>query len=287
MQTVGTASQYPARPRRAQQFVSARDLNELLRSPAPPVVLDVRNQDGVTDGRPEYQQGHVPRAVYVDLPRELCGRSTPGAGACPLPAISDLQESARSWGINDGSAVVVYDNVFGTKAGRAWFVLRWAGLNDVRLLDGGFSAWVAGAYPVTTDERAPCRGDVDLSPGHLPVIDADCAADLAGSGLLLDARGREQYLGHGHIPGAIAAPTRESLDADGLLLDESQLKQRFEMLGVDGSRSIGLYCGSGVAAAHEFAVLTSLGWAASLYVGSFSAWSSDPERPVASGPCPD
>lgn len=268
---------------RSQHFVGAGELNDLRRAPAPPVVLDVRNQNGVPDGRPEYEQGHIPGAVYVDLPRELCGAADANSGGCPLPAIADLQTSARSWGINNGDAVVVYDNVFGTKAGRAWFVLRWAGVADVRLLDGGYAAWVSGGYPVTIDEPATQRGDVVLSGGHLPVIDADGAAQLAEKSVLLDARGYGQYSEGGHIPGAVTAPTRDNLDGDGLLLGEEELRRRFAALGVDGSRPVGLYCGSGVAAAHEFAVLASLGLESSLYVGSFSQWSADPARPVAKG----
>jgi thiosulfate/3-mercaptopyruvate sulfurtransferase len=266
---------------RGQYFVSADELDGLFRSGSPPVVLDVRNQNGVPDGRPEYEKGHVPGAVYVDLRRELCGaRDGRGAG-CPLPAITDLQESARSWGVDNGDPVVVYDNVYGTKAGRAWFVLRWAGVSDVRLLDGGYAAWVAGGYPVSTEEPVVEAGDVVLAGGRLPVIDAGGAAECGEAGILLDARGYEQYAGNGHIPGAVAAPTRDNLDADGFLLTEKELRQRFARLGVDGSRPVGLYCGSGVAAAHEFAVLASLGMASSLYVGSFSEWSADPDRPVA------
>jgi thiosulfate/3-mercaptopyruvate sulfurtransferase len=280
---VSTPLDYPDAGLRSQVFVSAQELYGLSRSRAAPVVLDVRNQNGVPDGRPEYQRGHVPGAVYVDLARELCGVSDARGGGCPLPPIADFQDCARSWGINNGDAVVVYDNVFGTKAGRAWFLLRWAGVTDVRLLDGGYAAWVSAGYPVSTGEPVRQLGDVALTEGHLPVIDAQGAAALGETGALLDARGYEQYAVNGHIPGAVAAPTRENLDRDGLLLPEAQLRQRFAALGVDGSEPVGLYCGSGVAAAHEFAVLASLGWAVDLYVGSFSEWSTDPDRPIATG----
>jgi thiosulfate/3-mercaptopyruvate sulfurtransferase len=121
---------------RAKHFVSAAELAALVSSSAPPVVLDVRNENGVPDGRPEYEMGHVPGALYVDLLTELVGTVDGHKGAGPLPGITDLQARARSWGIDNGGPVVVYDNVFGTKAGRAWFVLRWAGIESVRLLDG-------------------------------------------------------------------------------------------------------------------------------------------------------
>lgn len=275
---------------RADHFVTAAALSDLLAGPKPPVLLDVRNSNDVPDGRPEYEAGHIPGAVYVDLPAELQGEREGFSGARPLPSVGVLQERARAWGIGDGDPVVVYDNVFGTKAGRAWFVLRWAGIASVRLLDGGYRAWTDGGFPVSTTEPAPAPGDVTLSPGHLEVLDADGAAAFAARGALYDARGRGQFEGSaddrrsGHIPGAIAAPTRENLTEGGLLKDAEALRERFAGLGIDGSRPVGVYCGGGVAGAHELAVLASVGLPASLFVGSFSAWSSDPDREVETGP---
>ncbi len=277
---------------RAEHFVGVTELAALLATPRPPVLLDVRNVNGIPDGRPEYEAGHIPGAVYVDLPTELVGPRHERSGAGPLPEVAGLQDRARRWGISDGDSVVVYDNVYGTKAGRAWFVLRWAGLDDVRILDGGYAAWRAAGQPVSSQTPDPAPGNVSLSAGHLPVLDASAAASLADRGVLLDARGYEQYRGSavngsrsgGHIPGAVSAPTQLNLGTDGLLLDDEELRSRFAALGVDGSRPVGVYCGSGVSAAHELAVLTSLGLAATLYVGSFTEWSSDPSRPVATGP---
>ncbi len=276
---------------RQKYFVEAAELHELLRSPRPPVVLDVRNENGVANGRPEYEAGHIPSAAYVDLPTELVGARYEGSGAGPLPKVSDLQVRARAWGICEGDSVVVYDNVYGTKAARAWLVLRWAGVEDVRILDGGYAAWRFEGYEVSTDEPPVRPGDVRLSAGHLSVLDADGAAQIATDGVLLDARAGEQFRGslvqgrrqEGHIPGAVSAPARDNLNDRGLLLDEGELRRRFAALGVDGGQPIGVYCGSGVAAAHELAVLSSLGVVASIYVGSFTAWSSDPARPVTIG----
>jgi thiosulfate/3-mercaptopyruvate sulfurtransferase len=154
---------------REAHFVSARELAALLASPEPPAVLDVRNANGIPDGRPDYGAGHIPGAVYVDLPTELAGHSDGRRGAAPLPAIADLQARARRWGISAGDSVVVYDNVAGTKAGRAWFVLRWAGIDDVRILDGGYAAWLVAGQPVSTGTPDPAPGDVTLSAGHLQI----------------------------------------------------------------------------------------------------------------------
>jgi thiosulfate/3-mercaptopyruvate sulfurtransferase len=230
---------------RAAHFVTAAELAKLLTEPRPPVVLDVRNSNDVPDGRPDYRAGHIPGAVYVDLPTELQGVREGFSGARPLPPIDRLQARARAWGIRQGDPVVVYDDVFGTKAGRAWFVLRWAGIASARILDGGYRAWVDGGYPVSAAEPAPAPGDVLLSAGHLDVLTADDAAALAGRGALYDARSRAQFAGSadqprsGHIPGAIAAPTGENLTADGFLKDEEELRERFTALGIDGSRPVG------------------------------------------------
>ncbi len=264
---------------RNEHFISAPDLAQLIQSSRPPVLLDVRDQNGVPDGRPAYLAGHLPGAVYVDLPTQLQDQPHGFSGGRPLPEVADLQANARTWGIHDGDSVVVYDDAFGTKAGRAWFVLRWAGIQDVRLLDGAYRAWVDGGYPISTQVPTPASGDVTLSAGHLPTLEADDAAEHAARGTLFDARGASQYHA-GHIPGARLAATSGNLTEAGLLKDEAALRQRFTELGIDVATPIGVYCGGGVAAAHELAVLTSLGIPATLYVGSFSAWSSDPSRPV-------
>ncbi|MEV1292512.1 rhodanese-like domain-containing protein [Pseudonocardia sp. NPDC049635] len=139
----------------------------------------------------------------------------------------------------------------------------------------------------------PEPGDVVLDGGRLPALDADGAATLAGSGVLLDARAGERYRGEaepvdpraGHIPGAISAPTGDNLGPDGRFRPLPELRERFAALGVDG-KEVGVYCGSGVTAAHQVAALAAIGVSAALYPGSWSAWSNDPDRPAATGPEP-
>ncbi|BDZ41152.1 hypothetical protein GCM10025865_04510 [Paraoerskovia sediminicola] len=107
----------------------------------PPVLLDVRWELGRDDGHERYLEGHLPGAVYVPLETELAGPPSPAQGRHPLPAPGDLQDAARRWGVTGTSPVVVYDSVGGTSAARAWWLLRWAGHADVRILDGGVAAW--------------------------------------------------------------------------------------------------------------------------------------------------
>ncbi|WP_344022355.1 sulfurtransferase [Pseudonocardia kongjuensis] len=266
-----------------------------LAGPRPPVLLDVRWALGDPHGREHHRAGHLPGAVYVDLDTELARHTgDPAGGRHPLPEPADLQAAARRWGVRGDRPVVVYDASGGLAAARAWWLLRWGGHHDVRLLDGGLAAWQDAGFAVQLGEVPdPEPGDVVLTGGGLPVLDADGAAALATSGLLLDARAGERYRGEtepvdpraGHVPGAVSAPTGDNLGPDGRFRPPSELRERFAALGVDG-RDVGVYCGSGVTAAHQVAALAAIGVPAALYPGSWSAWSNDPARPAATGAAP-
>ncbi|WP_253891065.1 sulfurtransferase [Actinokineospora diospyrosa] len=252
-------------------------------------VLDVRWRLGEPDGRPAHANGHVPGAVYVDLESELAAHSGSGDGRHPLPGRAELQEAARAWGINDGDSVVVYDDSGNLAAGRAWWLLRNAGLRDVRLLDGGLKAWVEAGHPLESGAVVAERGTVTLQEAGLPTTDIDGAAKWPEHGVLLDARAGERYRGEvepvdpraGHIPGAVSAPTAENLAPDGTFLPAEALRERFEKLGARPGVEVAVYCGSGVTAAHTIAALSIAGIDAVLYPGSWSQWSSDENRPVA------
>ncbi|MCU1598241.1 MAG: thiosulfate/3-mercaptopyruvate sulfurtransferase [Actinomycetota bacterium] len=264
-------------------------------------ILDVRWRLDRPDGRPDYLAGHIPGAVYVDLDTELAAHGDPGEGRHPLPSVEALQASARSWGINDGDTVVVYDDLKSMSAARAWWLLRYAGMPDVRVLDGSLGGWAASGRSLESGAVTPDHGAVTLSYGHLPVLSIDDAAAMPESGILLDARAGERYRGEvepvdpraGHIPGAISAPTGENVDDDGRFLPADALRARFNTLGaelgaINGAEhnlpsNVGVYCGSGVTAAHQALALTLAGFAPAVYPGSWSQWSNTPGRPVATG----
>ncbi|MFD0375616.1 sulfurtransferase [Streptomyces sp. NPDC127112] len=274
-------------------ILSASALMDELAAGHPPVLLDVRWQLGGPDQRPAYEAGHLPGAVYVDLDRELAG--PPGAGGRhPLPDPEEFGAVMRRAGVSADGPVVVYDGGQGWAAARAWWLLRWTGHPNVRVLDGGLAAWTAAGGPVTADAPTPAEGDFKPNPGALGLLEADDAAALARTGLLLDARAGERYRGEvepidpvgGHIPGAVSAPTTENVGPDGLFLPAEALKARFTELGAATDTQVGVYCGSGVSGAHEVLALEVAGIPAALYAGSWSHWSSDPQRPVATGPNP-
>lgn len=254
------------------------------------VLLDVRWSLGGPPGRTSYLEGHLPGAVYVDLDTELAAHGVPTDGRHPLPDVAALQSAARRWGVRRGSTVVAYDGGGNLAAARAWWLLRWAGLDDVRLLDGALPAWRAAGGALSTEDVVPEPGDVVLSGGALPTLALDDVAAFAADGVLLDARAAERFRGEvepvdpkaGHVPGAVSAPTGDNLAPDGRFRPASALRERFAGLGANGAAPVAVYCGSGITAAHQVAALAVAGVDAALFVGSWSQWSNH-DLPVATG----
>jgi thiosulfate/3-mercaptopyruvate sulfurtransferase len=292
----------------AGPLISVGELAEALAGSEPPVLIDVRWRLGGPPGIEGYRAGHLPGAVYIDLDRQLAGPPGEG-GRHPLPDTAAFESAMRSAGVRADSVVVVYDEADATIAARAWWMLRYYGHGQVRVLDGGYRAWTAAGLATSTEDTSPGAGDFTAKPGQLPVLDAAGAGALARSGILLDARAPARYRGEtepvdrvaGHIPGAVSAPTAENVTPDGLFRPAAELRKRFAHLGVavpgdeagpagDGTAAdgtaVGAYCGSGVTAAHELLALELAGVRAALYVGSWSGWIADPARPVSNGPQP-
>ena len=274
----------------------------LAASPAP-VLLDVRWRLGGPPGLDRYREGHLPGARFVDLDRDLApGPGPRPGGRHPLPDTVAFEAAMRRAGVDDDRPVLVYDENDSVAAARAWWLLRYFGHQQVQVLDGGYQAWLAADEPIETGPApAPPPGTFTARPGHLPLLDAAGAARIAHEGVLLDARAAERYRGEvepvdpvaGHIPDAVSAPTTENLGPGGRFLDPEALRARFAGLGVpagavaaDGAVTTGVYCGSGVTAAHEVLALSLAGIPAALYVGSWSDWITDPARPVVTGPAP-
>ncbi|MFD5638268.1 MULTISPECIES: sulfurtransferase [unclassified Streptomyces] len=271
-------------------IITAPELASDLAGPNPPVLLDVRWQLGGPNLRPEYENAHIPGAVFVDLDSELAGPAG-AAGRHPLPGPEVFGAAMRAAGVSEDRDVVVYDGGQGWAAARAWWLLGYSGHPSVRVLDGGFAAW---SGPVSSEVPSPAPGTFVPTAGARPALDADGAAALARTGLLLDARAGERYRGEvepidrvgGHIPGAVSAPTAENVTEDGRFLPAAELADRFKSFGVTPESQVGVYCGSGVSGAHEVLALAVAGVPAALYVGSWSEWSQDADRPVAVGPDP-
>jgi thiosulfate/3-mercaptopyruvate sulfurtransferase len=280
---------------RAQILITPAELSDLIAAGNPVTVLDVRWRLDQPDGRETYLQGHIPGAVYVSLEDELSDHAVTGGGRHPLPSGRNVEASARRWGIRAGVPTVVYDDWNRAGSARAWWVLTAAGLPDVRILDGGLSAWQSAGGSVATGPVTPPAGNAavlhdDLYTGALPTLTAEqtLAADLT----LLDARAPERFRGEvepvdpvaGHIPGAQNLPSGKVLADDGTFITEDALGQLLSDHGIQRDGRLGAYCGSGVTATITLAALATLGHRAALFPGSWSQWSSDPTRAVARGP---
>lgn len=251
-------------------------------------VLDVRYVMGGPPGRGTYEAGHVPGAAYVDLDRDLA--APPGAGGRhPLPDVGTFEAAMRRSGVRAGRSVVVLDDWQGRAAARAWWLLRHHGHDDVRVLDGGWSAWREGGHPVEQGIVLVEPGDFTaVSPGRMPVVGAD---DVHEVDVLVDARAPERFAGEtepvdpvaGHIPGAVNVPTTENLDARGRFRPLEDLREVYARVGAADAATVAAYCGSGVTAAHDVLAMEVAGIRAALYPGSWSGWITDPGRPVATG----
>lgn len=250
-------------------------------------VLDVRYRMGGPPGREEFAAGHVPGAAFVDLETDLA--DPPGdRGRHPLPEPGRFQAAMRRAGVRADRPVVVLDDWGGRAAARAWWLLRHHGHDDVRVLDGGWPAWVAAGGDVETGEPLVAPGDLVVGPGRSDVVDA---ATLGTVPVVVDARQPERYRGEtepvdpvaGHVPGALNVPTTTNLGADGAFRDAATLRALYAAAGVTGEEPVAVYCGSGVTACHDLLALEVAGVPAALYPGSWSEWVADPSRPVATG----
>lgn len=270
--------------------ITGAELVALLARDESVVVLEIGDLRNEADLSSEHARGHIPGAAYVSFEDELRGERTGANGSGPLPSPLDLERRIRSWGIDRTTPVVVYGRGRPGPQTRAWFVLRWAGLTDVRYLDGGYRAWLDAGGAVSTEVRAAHPSSFEIAPGSVPTLTVDEAAAFPAHGVLVDARGAAQYAGDpaqpertGHIPGAVSVPNDELRTADGALRPEDELRELFRSRGVDGSRPVGVYCGGGVGATYDLLALHTLGIPAAVYVGSWSNWIQDPSRPVAQG----
>ena len=247
-------------------------------------------------GRDEYRSAHIPGAVYASLNDDLSGARTGTNGRHPIPEVDALAATLGRLGITRSTQVVAYDQDAGSYASRLWWLLRYAGHDAVAVLDGGWAKWVREGRPTRAGEesRPQARYDAAARPA-LRVDVADVTARLDDVSLvLIDARAQERFEGRsetidrvaGHIPGAANHFFKQNLGADGTMLPPDAVRANFEhILGGQRAERVVMYCGSGVTACHNLLAMEHAGLpGARLYVGSWSEWSSDPSRPVETGP---
>ena len=244
-------------------------------------------------GRAAYRRGHIPGARYAHLDNDLARVPGPADGRHPLPRVADFAATLGAWGISSASHVVVYDDMSGAIAARLWWMLRWMGHGAVHVLDGGLKAWEAAGLPL--DREIPAVRAVEYVAHDVRrdwVVSADqVPLELANGARLLDARAPERFQGlaepidpvAGHIPGAINWPFSEALRPDGRMRPVDELHTRLEPLADQPGGFIAM-CGSGVTACHLLLAASAAGLGdGRVYIGSWSEWIRDPERPIATG----
>lgn len=283
-------------------MISVASLATAMEGASAPVILDVQWVLGKPGaGADQYRAAHLPDARFCDLDTVLAGEVRATGGRHPLPDPAQLQRDLRALGVRADLPVAVYDAGDGYAAARAWWVLTWAGISDVRVLDGGLRSWTEAGHPTAPGDVTEIHGDIEVRPGALPTIEAeDVAAFVQNGGTLLDARSPERYRGEhepvdpeaGHIPGARNLPTTAVVDNIGRYLDSAAMQKRLDAVrasasvdsvdsGTNQQDSAAVYCGSGVTATHVILGLRRLGIYAALYPGSWSDWITDPDRPRA------
>lgn len=263
------------------------------------VVCDVRfSLSDHAEGHRLYSAGHIPGARFVDLHHDLADVHRPGAGRHPLPAPHTFAELLGRLGIDAETHVVAYDAAGGATAARLWWMLRALGHRHASVLDGGWPAWVEAGYPASTETRAPepAAYPAPSGDGWPSTVTADEVAAAIEAGIpVVDSRAPERFRGDvepldpraGHVPGAVNVFHAANVDTEGRMRSAEELRARFAAAGVTSDAAPIVYCGSGVTACHNLLAMARAGIdSARLYPGSWSEWSDDPDRPVATGDAP-
>lgn len=255
--------------------------------------FDLQNEQW---GRDQYRAAHIPGAVYASLNDDLSGARTGTNGRHPIPDIDALAATLGRLGIDRTTQVIAYDQDAGSYASRLWWLLRYAGHDAVAVLDGGWARWVREGRPTRAGEETRPASRYEAAARPALRVDVDSVAAHQGDPprLLIDARAPERFEGRsetidrvaGHIPGAVNHFFKQNLAADGSMLPPEIVRANFvHILGGQPPERVVMYCGSGVTACQNLLAMEHVGLpGARLYAGSWSEWSSDPSRPVETGP---
>jgi thiosulfate/3-mercaptopyruvate sulfurtransferase len=261
------------------------------------VVVDCRYDLRHTSaGRDQYLKGHIPGAVYAHLSKDLSGTAGSVGGRHPIPTAEAIEATFGRLGIGPDVQVVMYDEDVGMFASRMWWMLRYMGHEAAAVLDGGWAKWTREGRPgrAGEDTREPATfSGQPQNERRLGLSDFEARIGDPST-LLIDARAAERFEGRnepidrapGHIPGAANHFFRGNATDEGVMLSPDALRQQFaKVMGDRSPDQVVMYCGSGVTACQNLLAMEHAGLSgARLYPGSWSEWSSDPERPVETGP---
>lgn len=273
------------------QLIHASGLSALLREQSVKVFDCRADLTDRSKSKELFLSGHIPGAIHAHLEEDLSGPILPGkTGRHPLPEKSAFEQTLRQWGLTKGDNVVVYDQSNSMFAVRLWWMLQWAGIKNVVILNGGLEAWKNAGGELTQLETAlPSPSSIEIEAPDDWIISDTELKNLTDDALLLDARALNRYSGEtepldskaGHIPGAINADFSKNLNPDGTFKSRVELAERFASLK---NKNVICYCGSGVTACHNlFAIVESGQTMPKLYPGSWSEWITREDNTIATG----
>ncbi|WP_273369204.1 sulfurtransferase [Corynebacterium massiliense] len=274
-------------------LVSPAELHDAIHRGDKVTVLATHWGAGENDGQNQFRSLHIPTAQFCDAAGALAGLPGSKNGRNPLPDPDKLQSWFHTWGMREGRRVVVYDEGRGLFAGRTWWMLRWAGIDNVAMLDGGMANWRRQGLPTLTGPgNISVESDATVSPNPDMVATLDEVKEFDGP--LIDTREPNRFAGRrenldlkaGHVPGAVNVAERHLHNADRTWKSKEEIREVFANAGIDESnvKDAIVYSGSGNHSALALAVME---WAglpgARHFVGGWSQWCGDPKNPVERG----
>ena len=275
-------------------FVSAAELNERVQTGQKQTVIAALWDAQEGKAWSKFQSEHVPTALFCNPSSQLASMPGRQVGRNPLPSLDVVAKAVANWGIEDGRPVYIYDGGTGLFAARAWWVLRWAGVSDVHIVDGGYAAWrreqfdtVAGPGGIVVPREPEA-----LNANSLPTATMEDVRTFNGT--LLDTRDQRRFDGRreildlraGHIPGAVNLPVSMLFDdTTRTVKDTDHIRAALAERGITQNTNpadVIVYSGSGnhsalLLAAMEHAGLPVL----THYVGGWSQWSANRDNRVA------
>jgi len=253
----------------------------LLQTPnANRLFIEVRLGAIPEDELKSYREGHIHGAVYAQIRDVFAAPPTPESGNLPLPELEDLRRQLERWHVDNDTEIVLYGPSMALAA-RGWWVLRWAGLTNVQVLDGGLKAWVNHGGAVAQGDCVPAAKSAPaplvLQAGGMPSISVAEMESLPADVVLIDARDEASYLA-GCIPHARNLAASEQWTPASNLRTVSEIRRLYDSVGATANADIVVYCGGGVLSALEVLTLDALGIPSRLFVGSWSEWNKCPRR---------
>ena len=246
----------------------------------PPIIVDTRPAES-------FAQGHLPGAIHLDL----WGFSLIDTDEAPRRSfLWMIHHVLEQRGINASRPVIIYEDSSGIRAARLFWFLEYFGHPDVRILDGGFSAWLDAHFPVTRDATVPKPVEWKVTPREDRAAGwKDVALRLDNpDAAMLDTRSDDEYSGRvarakrgGAIPGAVHVEWTRNLGEDGAFKPDAELRAMYESAGITPDKEVIAYCQGGYRAAHGYLALRLLGYPrVRNYLGSWKEWGDRLELPI-------